>query len=300
MDNLISEYGISTWKIFGGSEGATLSIRFGFPAANGGDNMQVYSKKSQGNIQRDIGRLEKWIDRKHAQFEGTTHDNTLTETKSSIEIARNLDNDNGMDKCSTPVTGLHITHDNTVGAMAFDVSSSQINDCDERISIEREVSLEQDVTSQSQEVSACYVNNMGVSNDMDNANDGNAEPSKHSKTYDMTGQCMGCGCDLSVLEHLYTCTECSSDTDLKGVCCDCNREKAHGQHSGQLCYFTVPADDSALHCCFGCGHLFDKPSEYIYDCEKCDGYVLCLTCSYRKMHKKHSFHNLKVTEYDIR
>ena len=69
QNNLLEEFGITSWKISSGIHSATVIIRYGQHSNTEVQNVQTYRRKPQTEIQRDINRLEKWLDKKHAEYE---------------------------------------------------------------------------------------------------------------------------------------------------------------------------------------------------------------------------------------
>lgn len=319
---LLEEFGLSSWKIYGGISAATVVIRFG----HGGnseqtENIQAYRRKPNSNVQRDINRLEKWIDKKHVEYQGQVNEIQMPDQDSLNDISSSqtpqVTNAKTMSGySSTPVSGLPLQVDGAGDSYCKDEGTAGIHpslNMQQRGTCGQNSKQQDDKAVQYEALCGLTNKTSGVIDMLTNTGacsldgivnvDTNTDTCYADERETATESiflCISCDSDLAPFREWQMCTLCSSNGKHFGICPSCYAMSKHKEHYHQLSWFKMPSDPKKSAYCDSCGYTLNDPQLVVYSCTACDDdYLLCKRCFNRKRHTAHRSYLTKSTVADV-
>ena len=267
MVQMLEENILSSWKVTGGQQYATISLHFKVnmadqPGMTSHTGIRQYRTKPPSAVKRDKKRLDTLKSRQEVQnyghldnensqkditfqSEGTKdtafHIATQTEERSHTPVLYNVDGQ------SVDMVGLHSS------------------DPDHRYDTTQQL----DINSASTCAGIQTLDHEDVQLDITDSED----------DFQNTGMCFCCEKDIKS-GMWWKCTSCVSD-----ICEDCVENGKHHKHQDQLHKFVKPANQDSY--CDSCGLEFKTRQARYYMCVSCDNYALCQKCMKENMHKHH-------------
>ena len=273
MIQMLEQNVLSSWKITGGQQYATISLHFkvnmagqsGVTVQNG--TMQ-YRSKPPSAVTRDKNRMQNWRSKQDVQNYGYLENASLTKNASTQKdiICSTEGTEGSVSHISIQTEERSVLHnpDGQSEDMTSLLSSDPVHDTAPK---------QMDINIASTETGIVITEK----EDSDIAD----LSSDDIVSLDLPDICMCSVCHKEFQSGMWwKCTKCVVD-----VCEDCVRNGRHGSHQNRLHKFRKPAMTDSY--CDSCGLEFKTRQAKYYMCVSCDNYALCQICMKENMHNQH-------------
>lgn len=275
LDSLLKANQLSTWKVTGGDKHIAVTLRFNMADIKASQTESVSFKRVPPSQQRrSFHRRQKWLQDKNMDKNETSDDNrdlddfenSIVEESSNNRLSCDTESKTGPSHSGPrELPQCTLTHKSSMSD--HQDQCVQVSDSEEQNSIsDTEIEQQHDLDSSSESADTCTL----------------LQPDENY------GVCDVCLKPFYNAKVLMTCTQC----DNFAVCTTCKEFDFSSRHTtcdgDQMHMYNVPGLIKADCNCDSCGMFFQNSRSKLYECQKCDNFILCRKCMDEGMHKYHT------------